>query len=209
MSNDPLDLSLVVEGDGDAAAVPELVRKVLSAKGKYGLSVLPDPIRRVGLGSLLQPGQIERFVSYAASKDAGAVLVAVDNDDHCTKLAVLEIGRRCRALDIDKKIGICFFTREFEALFLICLKQIADKYPDYKWNLADYDPEEDFERVRNAKERISRFMAKDKAYKETRDQVKFINALDFDLLRERSRSFRHFENTLEFLLGSKTTSVYP
>jgi hypothetical protein len=38
---------------------------------------------------------------------------------------------------------------------------------------------------------------REKAYKETRDQAKFLTAINFDRLRETSASFRRFEETIK------------
>lgn len=200
MNVPPLVISLVVEGDGDAVAVPELIRQALYSANRFNFSLQPNPIRRVTLGQLLVSGQLERYVGYAASKDADAVLLVVDNDDHCAKEAFDELSQRCNDMSLGLKVGICFLTREFESLFLYCLEGIAKKYPEYRWNLESYDPTIDFETTRNAKGEISRLMARDKAYKETRDQVKFVSALDHGLLRERSRSYQHLEKTLKWLM---------
>ena len=58
---------------------------------------------------------------------------------------------------------------------------------------------ENIEKIRNVKGRITNMMPKDRAYKETRDQAKFTAAIDLDLTRAASRSFRHFETSLLWL----------
>jgi len=50
-------------------------------------------------------------------------------------------------------------------------------------------------------------MKKGKAYKETRDHVRVVEGLDYERLRQRSRSFRHFEGMLRWLVDGGR--VYP
>ena len=66
------------------------------------------------------------------------------------------------------------------------------------------------EEVRGCKEILRRAMG-ERSYKETRDQVRFVTALDFDLLRAESRSFQRFERMLFWLADCQlgAGSVHP
>jgi hypothetical protein len=95
-------------------------------------------------------------------------------------------------------VGIALFRSEFETLFLHCIDEIATHFTDYGW-FSEKLLSRDLETIRDAKGTLSRMMRNDRAYKETRDQEKFITALNFDKLRRDSRSFQHFESTLLWL----------
>ena len=204
---------LILEGAGDAQAVPHLIRKTLWHHGVFGLDPASHPITKTSVPKLARDGELERRIRYAAMREGDSVLLALDTDDDCPFDVAKIYAERVRRLipAPEKKIGIVFFNCEFETLFLYCLAQIAAANPGYGWKLGDFDPAADFERIRGAKETITGNMAANRAYKETRDQVRFIEALDFELLRERSRSFRHFEQTLLWLAGRHQAeeTVYP
>ncbi|SRR6266446_1781157 len=111
-------------------------------------------------------------------------------------------------LQLEKKVGIALFRSEFETLFLYCIDEIIAQFGEYRWLRRRAPLTGDIESIRDAKGAISRMMSSDRAYKETRDQEKFITALNFDKLRVNSRSFRHFEKTLLWLANGET-NVYP
>jgi hypothetical protein len=72
----------------------------------------------------------------------------------------------------------------FESLFLYCIDEITARFGEYRW-LPNRTPlTGDIESIRDAKGTISRMMSSDRAYKKTRDQEKFITALNFDKLQK-------------------------
>jgi hypothetical protein len=87
-------IAAVVEGQGEVAAVPVLLSRLLSeiAPGRY--FDLPRPYR-IGRGTLLAPSGIERAVA-AIGEQRGprvGVLVLLDADDDCP--AELSWARDC------------------------------------------------------------------------------------------------------------------
>ena len=38
-------------------------------------------------------------------------------------------------MHMNKRVGVAFFNGEFECLFLHCLDRIAERFPDYGWQL--------------------------------------------------------------------------
>jgi len=91
----------------------------------------------------------------------------------CEDFDPIEIGHefiaRIQKLGGDKKVGVVLFKSEFETLFLYCLQEIAEHFPEYGWDASQLKIEHDIEAIRNAKGRISQVM-KERAYKPTRDQ---------------------------------------
>ena len=197
---------LIIEGQGDQSAVSYLIREVSA----YGCFPASNPIRKQSIPRLSKPNELERIVGYALSREDGdSVLILLDTDEHCAKEVVENWVPRIRAMNPAKKVGIAFFVREFESLFLCCLDLIAGQYPEYGWKLEEWDVEEDHEAPRGAKQRLSRYMAKNKGYKETIDQPKFVSVLDFRRLGERTRSFQHLNDLLIWLKSANGDLIRP
>lgn len=205
-----MKLALIVEGDGDRTAVPALVRRVINENEIFHVTVISNPIKAGDIRKLSRDGQIERFVQYACLREADAVLIVLDCDDDCPVEVALEYSRRINDIAVrhDKRIGIAFIKKEFETLFLFCCRQLAASLPKFPWKLEDYDENEDFENVRGAKERFSKFLGK--AYKETLDQPRFASAIDIERLRLTSKSFRHLERVTLWLVQPEAEQMtYP
>lgn len=191
---------LIVEGDGDVAAVPRLIRETLHLHGIYNVGAAPRPKKNVELQKLRRAGELERFVEYALRDDGDSVLVVLDCEDFDPIQIGSEFVDRVSKLSADKKVGVILLKSEFETLFLYCLLEIARHFPEYGWRSNQLVIDGDPEAIRNAKGRISSAM-RERAYKPTRDQDKFITALVFDRLRRDSPSFRRFEAALLWLVG--------
>jgi hypothetical protein len=203
---------LLVEGPGDKEAVPALIRSLASHLEIYDLQPAPHPITCRDLVSIGRPDQLEKFVEYACMRDDGdAVLLVVDCDDDCPATSgpalaarALPIAERYR-----KKVGIVLLYREFESLFLLSLASIRESFKDYDWRIEELPSDEDLENKRGAKELLRKAMGIG-IYKETRDQVRFVTALDFERLQSASRAFRHLTTTLEWLRRESSASwVHP
>lgn len=204
---------LLVEGDGDRLAVPELIRQTLYSLEIYDVSPVTRPIKTGDVKKIRRPGNLEKFISYGCSRsDGDSVLLLLDCDDDCPLDVAREFWDRVTTMSphFQKKVGMGFFRCEFESLYLASIQSLVEEFPEYGWTLTGFDFSRDVENIRGAKELLSNLMSR-KNYKETRDQVKFIAGLDFEQLRKHSRSFRHFEKTLLWLTrpddGSGT--VYP
>ncbi len=202
---------LILEGPGDKEAVPTIIREILYQNDVYDLVVQPHPIINQNIPKLWRPGELERFASYGLRREADSLLIILDADESCPKDVALDFGKRLKALDVAKKVGIAILRSEFEVFFLFSLLSIANRYTDYGWKLEEWNPDQDFETVVGAKGLLTRLMKRGRSYKETRDQAKFCSALDFDILREQSRSFRHLESMLIWLVRDSEAhdNIYP
>ena len=199
---------LIVEGAGDVKAVPRLIRNTLHFNGIYDINPAPRPKSNLEIRKLLRAGELERYVEYGIRDDGDSVLFILDCDDFCPITVCKIFVERIRGLRPAKKVGIALFRAEFEAIFLHCIDEISAYFADYGWVADRLQLAGDLEAIRDAKGTLSRMMKPERAYKETRDQEKFITALNFKKLHENSRSFRHFESTLHWLAGG-TEAVYP
>jgi hypothetical protein len=201
---------LIVEGLGDKSAVPRLIREVCALNEIYDFNPAPRPKQNVELRKLRRTGELERYVTYAAQDDGDCVLIALDCEDFDPKDIFAEFCRRAANMDLQKKIAIALFRSEFETLFLYCLSEISKLYPEYEWIESRLLVHGEIERIRNAKGVISDAM-RNRAYKPTRDQTKFISALNWEKLRANSDSFNRFEQTILWLAGKGNAAgtVFP
>ena len=110
--------------------------------------------------------------------------------------------------ELKKKIGVCFFVREFECLYLHCLEEIAARYLDLNIQLPCLVSPADIESVRDAKGLLSRHITSG-SYKETRDQSQFVHALNVDKLIAQSRTTQHIVNCVKFFNDGASALVYP
>jgi hypothetical protein len=203
---------ILVEGDGDVQAVPSLIRKLAEASGMHDLIPCPSPIKCGEIPNLRREGQLERFVQYACNRsDGDSVILVVDCDDDCPVSTSVEFTARVRSIAerYAKKIGLAFMHKEFETIFLFSLLELSIKYPDHGWRLNNDDSIKDWTTVRGAKGELNRRM-KNYSYKETRDQVKFVSAIDIDKLTTDCRSALHLKRLIDWLYSDASgTLVYP
>lgn len=192
----------VVEGDGDASAVPLLFRRTTSLLGIHEMVAASNPMR-VGDPLLLsRPDGLEKYTRYATSRiDADSVLIALDFDvfgHACAANIARSWTQRIIAMGgLQRPIAICFFVKEFEALMLACMSDIAQAYPNRDW-IADRAVDmPNAEGIRAAKETICRMMNSG-SYKPSIDQVKFTSALNLAKL-DQVRCFRRFRSAIEWL----------
>ena len=163
------------------------------------------------MGKFRNPDQLGRYIRLAALRaDADSILIAVDCDDDCAKIEVEGMSKLLLPLaaELKKKIGVCFFVKEFECLFLHCLEEIAARHADYKIQLPCPVKPEKIETVRDAKGMITRQMQTG-SYKETRDQSQFVHSLNIEKLMVHSRTAQHIANCIKFLLDETAPLVYP
>ena len=202
---------LILEGEGDKLAVPQLIRGLASEHEIFDLSIVSHPISGRNIPKLRKSGELERFIEYGLRRDGDSLLVLLDCDDLCAKDEARAFTERALNRNPAKKTGFAFFNSEYESFFISCLDLIADQYPERGWDLSDWNIANDHEEIIDAKRYLTKRMKANMSYKPTRDQLKFTSALDFHRLRDKSRSFRHLESTLLWLTGktSDDNPVYP
>jgi Domain of unknown function (DUF4276) len=182
-----MNAAVVVEGDGEVAALPVLLRRLVAWRtpGEV-VSVLP-PIRVARDRFLSRDGELQRYTRLAAQKSGpdGWVLVLLDADDDCPAELGPSILARCRAAVADRRISVVLANREYEAWF-IAAAQSLDGHRGLR-----IDPGEaaDAETPRDAKGWIRRRMP-GRSYGETTDQPAFSAAMDLQQAFDGSRSFR-------------------
>lgn len=178
------------------------MRRYCEGQNIFDLAVNPHTKMGVDVARLRREGELERFVRYALREnDADSVFIALDCDDHDAASIVQEFDGRVAALSPARKVVISLFEREFEALFLHGIQEIVAAYPEYGWSKKGVSAIGIPEKIRDAKGQLSSVMASGRAYKPTRDQTKFVSALDLNKLHGASPTYRAFESAMEELLG--------
>lgn len=188
-------LVCVVEGHGDAAAVPVLchrvLREILERSDWY---VDEQPVRTprsqlVSRGAGVGEG-LERAILLACARDPSAVLVLCDADDDCPAHwgpAVRSLVTRRRDLASARAV---MASREFESWFLHGRTQVELDRQKIT------DPEQ---LPRDAKKALRRF---EPSYSPSTDQQRLVRSLDLRRVWRRSDSFDKLVRSLAELTGS-------
>jgi len=177
----------IVEGDGEVAALPVLLRRLGQWRGTRGhVDVLP-PIRVYKDRFLNRPEEFSRHLKLAAAKcgDAGWILILFDADDDCPAKKGATVLAQAQAIIPHRRVAVVLANREYEAWFIAAAESLngCRGFQSHA-NDALVDPEI----PRNAKGWVRERMPA--GYGETTDQPAFSTRFDLDLAHQRSRSFR-------------------
>jgi len=180
-------LAAIVEGVGEVAALPVLMRRLALWRGPFaGVEVLP-PIRVYKDRFLNRPDEFSRHLQLAALKCGaeGWILIMLDADDDCPADKGAEIVVRAQAIVPHRRVAVVMPNREFEAWFIAAAESL-NGCRGFICNAPDLliDPE----LPRNAKGWIRDRMTG--GYGETTDQPAFAARFDLAVAHQRSRSFR-------------------
>lgn len=177
----------IVEGDGEVAALPILLRRLSQWRGPVDYVDVLTPIRVHKDRFLNRPQEFSRHLKLAAAKcgDAGWVLILFDADDDCPAQKGAAVLAQARAVIPHRRVAVVLANREYEAWFIAAAASLHGirgfKYLDAQ---APADPEV----PRNAKGWMRDRMPA--GYGETTDQPAFTAKFDLDLAYQHSRSFR-------------------
>lgn len=187
----------IVEGDGDKAAVPLLLRDMLAERHDiHDWKILKPHVR----GEL--PTVRKNFDNNfkAAIKENAAILWILDfdcDDCECVKKEADDLLARANEIYQDWPIEIAFMVQEYETLFLsneTATRSVLKSIP------AVTEFPENPESIRGAKEWLSAAMPKGFSYKPTVHQPKITAALNLNHLLEHSPSYTHLDRALARLV---------
>ncbi|MFO1349237.1 MAG: DUF4276 family protein [Gammaproteobacteria bacterium] len=195
----------MVEGDGDVTAAPLLARRVLHENSIYDWD-FPRPHKRRDIAHLCG-GNWNNFKRYlaAAFYEELPIFWLLDCDDTCALVQLQKFYEQIQPSDVRQPLAFGFWVKEYECLFLADLDTTGNKLGITKFR----DVPDDLESKRGIKEWLSAQMARGRSYKETIDQEKLTSSVNLNNLRQRSRSFRHFEKALLWLVRQETATLYP
>jgi Domain of unknown function (DUF4276) len=179
----------IVEGEGDEAAVPALIRRITDAQKRFDVTVSRAHRR----GDL--PKVLRRFDDYlqAALLEESAILWVLDYDcaechDHVKHTK--ELKARSRAIAGQRPVEFVFMVQEYETLFLADEETTRQVFSDIAPTLKfPANPE----LIRGAKEWLSEARPKGSNYKPMQHQARLSAQVDLERLRRRSPSFVRFE----------------
>ena len=157
----------IVEGPGDAAALPHLILRILDHLGLASIQVLRPIYQKQGKAKLLEQGVLEHYAERALERAKGdaRVLLLIDADDDCAATRGPELQRR---LDDEFGAGVCaavVAVREYE-----------------NWLIAD-------EAALDAKRTLSDQRTDKRSYRPTVDQAPLTELVDVGTIRARCPSF--------------------
>jgi len=159
----------LVEGYGDAEALPVLLRRLRDVSGAFSLEFHP-PVR-AGRAQLVSEAPLREFIRRALyQRRCSGILVLFDGDDDCPKKLAPKIRAWAQAEARQVPCEVVIAQREYEA-----------------WLFSVLDPAQqprDPESVRNAKGRLP------KGYSETRHQAPLTARFDLASAYRTCRSFR-------------------
>ena len=173
-----LTIASIVEGHGEVAALPILLRRIAAVVAPEEPISVPRPIR-VKRQLVVKPGELERYVQFAASRAGagGAILLVLDADTDCPAELAVELCRRARAARADRAIRTVLAKAEYESWFVAAVESIAER------PLHAVAPPPDPESIRDAKGWLSRNALAHGTYRPTRHQARFTAAFDLSAAR--------------------------
>ena len=175
----------VVEGYGEVAAVPVLLRRLVAEAGVYGIQV-GKPIRRKR-SELAKEDGLRRSVDLALlQQDCRAILILLDSDDDCPKELAPSLEEWAKSEARQVPCAVVMAHREYEAWFLAAIESLRGE----RGILPDASPHPDAESPRDAKGQLEERMASGRSYSETADQAALTALFDMATAFARCRSFR-------------------
>jgi hypothetical protein len=175
----------IVEGHGEVAAAPILLRRLLEEANCNHIGV-GHPIRRTQ-SQLRSKEGIQAGVHLARLQpECAAVVILFDGEDDCPKKISAQIRTWVREAAAGTPCDVVVAYREYETWFLATIESLRGRHGISRTATAPANPES----RRGAKEALEEFMPRDRAYSETGDQPGMSSLFDMRLAHQRSRSFR-------------------
>ena len=179
----------IVEGDGEVAALPVLLRRICDWRTPETYPDIPTPIRVRRDRFLNNDGEFHRHVELASSKcqEDGWILILLDADDDCPAELARSVLTRAQRVVPHRRISVVLANREYEAWYIAGAASL-----DGKRGIALGDDDKDSrnaDTIRNAKGWLSQRMTSG-SYREVVDQPALSASLDLETAFAHSRSFR-------------------
>lgn len=195
-------IATVVEGQGEVAAVPVLLRRMLLEISPDSWIAVQRPFR-VGRDSLIKAGGIETAVA-AVAEQGGArtgVLVLLDADDDLPCVLGPQLLERASGARADRPASVVLAKREFEAWFLAA----APSLRGVRGLAADLEAPADPEQPRDCKGWLTARRTDRHSYKPTADQAALAEVFDLKMARANAPSFDKLWRDVERLAKGITT----
>lgn len=180
-------VACIVEGDGEVAALPVLLRRIATWRTPGQALQVAPPIRVRRDRFLNKPDEFARHLALAAAKcgSGGWILVLLDADDDCPARLGPEVATRALGCVPHRRIGVVLANREYEAWFIAAAQSLQGQRGFH----CDGKEIPDAETPRDAKGWMRRHMG-GRGYGEATDQAAFTACMDLAAAHAASRSFR-------------------
>jgi len=213
---------LFVEGDGEADAVPQLVKRLLTEQNAWDAVILDEHPFRVGeVNKIVKDDYREWKRKLSASLkrvNVGGVLLILDGDTKkvgsipfCAATVARSLAKVARNIGGGSTFSVAtvFARQEYESWLIAGIESFAGKtFPDGRTFRAQITvPEGDLEASpRDAKGWLNK--AIDGGYKPTRDQATLTQWLELQAVRKRGmRSYQRLESAvLELVTAIRSES---
>jgi hypothetical protein len=205
----------IVEGRGEVAAVPILLRNWLSFRRYRNVEIdFAGPVFAGGKGTLAAAHEsarrrgVEHYVRLALLRQPDVILVLLDADDDCPVTLGRGLLARARAhVPPDYPIGVVVAKREYEAWFLAAFPstRFRQALAELGFRLTRHSLPRgmDVEAIADCKKEVARLLGL-KKYAPTAHQPALTGCLPFARgMSRRSRSFRKLLKELHGLLDQK------
>ena len=182
-----MQIATIVEGDGEVAALPILLRR-LASEWQFAAPAAPLPPIRVKRDKFLnKEEEFRRQLLLAAAKcgESGWILIVLDADDDCPAELGKRIHERAQQYVSHRRLSVVLANREFEAWFIAAARSLNG----IRGFSSPPSEAVQAEEPRNAKGWIRERM-QGGTYSETRDQPAFAAHIDLQQAFDNSRSFR-------------------
>ena len=190
-------IGCIVEGQGEVAAVPILIRRIAAELYPELVIDLPRPIR-VKRNQVVESNELERKVELAAHQigGQGAIFIILDSDKDCPAQLGPELLRRATQAQGNLPIAVVLAKQEFEAWFLAAAESLRGQ----RGLKNEIQPPNNPEAIRGAKEWLSQQMVQGKKYSAKNDQPAFTALFDLEQARQ-ADSFDKCYRDIVRLLG--------
>ena len=173
----------IVEGQGDEAATPILLRRLAAAAEAWNVQIARPHRRR--RNQLSRMADFQNAVRVALlTPDCTGVLILFDADDDCPRECAPEFEAWAREASRDVPSAVVMANHEYEAWFLASMKSLRET----RHVRADAVDHPEPERPRDAKEEMKKRMEGGR-YLETAHQAPLTASLDLAAAYRHCRSF--------------------
>jgi hypothetical protein len=187
----------IVEGDGEVAALPVLLRRLGEWLTPDAMVNIGRPIRVRREQFLNREDIFRKQLTVAANMcpDPGWILIALDADDDCARDLAETIRDKAKLVVPGRNVSVVLANREYEAWFIAAANSLDGKRGFF---CPDVVPAA--ESIRGAKQWISK-QIRQGAYHEVVDQPAFSAHMNLQQAYDNSRSFRKLCSDWTKLMG--------
>jgi hypothetical protein len=180
-----LTIQPIVEGYGEVAAVPILLRRFQAELEDYGFRIA-RPIRR-SRSQLITEEQVRISVQLAMLRShCAGIIILFDGDDDCPAELGPKIQRWAQAEAREVLCQVVLAQKEYEAWFIASIESLRN----LRGIRVDATSHPAPETVRDCKGALEHRMAAGHSYSPTVDQAYFTAHLDLQAAYQACRSFR-------------------